>query len=40
MVTSLKDQVVHILHTKEGSNIGVWCATYGSPKVKQTTLPC
>lgn len=38
MVRALRDQVVHILHTKEGAQIGTWCVTYGTPKDRKAII--
>jgi pumilio family protein 6 len=38
MAQSLRDHVVHILHTKEGAQIGAWCVTYGSPKDRKALI--
>lgn len=38
MTQTLRDHVVHILHTKEGAQIGSWCVTYGSPKDRKAII--
>jgi hypothetical protein len=38
MAQTLRDHVVHILHTKEGAQIGAWCVTYGSPKDRKAVI--